>query len=128
MRKTTPGINHIEFWTSDLQRTLTFYDPILKAIGWNKLGSSAFSSGSIEIYFIERDVKRFDSIGPRHICFQANSRETVDYVGQILASCPGATIRGPLEVTEYSEGYYTVDFRDPDGFVLEVAHTPHMIL
>jgi hypothetical protein len=28
----------------------------------------------------------------------------------------------------YSRDYYTVDFRDPDGYVLEVAHTPHMKL
>jgi hypothetical protein len=33
-----------------------------------------------------------------------------------------------VEMPDYSEGYYTVDFRDPDGYVIEVAHTPHMEL
>jgi predicted lactoylglutathione lyase len=27
---------------------------------------------------------------------------------------------------DYSEGYYTVDFRDPDGYVIEVVHTRRM--
>jgi len=26
---------------------------------------------------------------------------------------------------DYSSGYYTVDFHDPDGFILEVAHSPN---
>jgi hypothetical protein len=33
-------------------------------------------------------------------------------------------IRGPLLVPEYSPDYYTMDFYDPDGYMLEVAHTP----
>jgi len=35
-------------------------------------------------------------------------------------------LRGPVEMPDYSKSYYTVDFRDSDGYVLEVAHTPHM--
>lgn len=51
-----PGLNHIEFWVSSLERSVPFYDDL----------------------------------------------------------------RGPLEQS-YSEGYYTVNFRDSDGYVLEDA-------
>jgi hypothetical protein len=36
-------------------------------------------------------------------------------------------IRGPVEIPEYSPAYYTVDFKDPDGYIWEVAHTPNLI-
>lgn len=35
-----------------------------------------------------------------------------------------ATIQGPQPVAQYDDSYYTVDFRDPNRFVLEMARTP----
>jgi catechol 2,3-dioxygenase-like lactoylglutathione lyase family enzyme len=128
MRDWSAGINHVEFWVSDLQRSLTFYAPLFEAIGWRKLGDAEFSSGSIEVYFVERKVSTTDSVGPRHVCFQASAREVVDRVGRLLTASGATVIRGPVEAPEYSKDYYTVDFRDPDGYVLEVAHTPNMAL
>ena len=128
MRTFNPGINHIEFWVGDLERSLRFYEPLLAAIGWRKLGDSEFSSGSIDVYFLEKRVRRADTVGPRHICFQATSREMVEAVARLLSGRPDTIIRGPVEAPEYSKDYYTVDFRDPDGYVVEVAHTPHMVL
>lgn len=122
-----PGINHIEFWVNDLKLSLKFYEPIFKAIGWHKLGESEFSSGSVVVYLAEHTARKSDVIGPRHICFQAASREVVDAVEKVLKTLKANIIRGPIEMPEYSKGYYTVDFRDPDGYVLEVAHTPHMV-
>lgn len=121
-----PGINHIEFWVSNLKRSVKFYEPIFKAIGWNKLGETEFSSGSIVIYFTEHAVAKADAIGPRHICLQAGSRDVVEAVARIVKDSGATTIRGPVEMPDYSKGYYTVDFRDPDGYVMEVAHTPNM--
>jgi catechol 2,3-dioxygenase-like lactoylglutathione lyase family enzyme len=128
MQSSNPGINHIEFWVSDLKRSQAFYEPLFSAIYWRKLGEGEFSSGSAVIYFVERAVPKSDTLGPRHICFQAASRDVVDAVGKLLADSSATILRGPVEMAEYSEGYYTVDFRDPDGYVLEVAHTPNMTL
>lgn len=127
-RTFAPGINHIEFWVSDLSRSLPFYERLFAAIGWRKLGEGEFSSGSGEVYFVEKPLPRVDTVGPRHICFQASSREMVDAVARLLKESPAAVIRGPIDAPEYSKDYYTVDFRDPDGYVVEVAHTPNMKL
>jgi catechol 2,3-dioxygenase-like lactoylglutathione lyase family enzyme len=125
MQSTNPGINHIEFWVGDLKKSLAFYEPLFSTIGWRKLGEGEFGSGSTLIYFSEKAVPKTDTAGPRHLCFQATSREVVDAVGKLLNDSGATVLRGPVEM-DYSQGYYTVDFRDPDGYVLEVAHTPNM--
>ena len=64
-------------------------------------------------------------MGVRHICFWAEDRAMVDRIGEYVKNTGVEIIRGPLVVQEYSPEYYTVDFYDPDGFMLEVAHTPN---
>jgi len=123
---THSGINHIEFWVTNLARSSSFFTPILGAIGWRKLSDSEFSSGSTVLYLVEKIVPKADSVGPRHLCFQANSRNAVDTVAKLLRDQNATILRGPVEMPDYPKGYYTIDFRDPDGFVIEVAHTPNM--
>jgi catechol 2,3-dioxygenase-like lactoylglutathione lyase family enzyme len=122
---TKPGINHVEFWVSDLARSVAFYRPLFAAIGWREKSETEFSTDSALLYFVEKPVARVDGVGPRHLCFQAASRGVVEKVASLVKASSGAIIRGPLEMPEYSQGYYTCDFRDPDGYVIEVAHTPH---
>lgn len=123
-----PGINHIEFWVKDLEQSLAFYSKLFPLIGWYELTRTSYSCGHHEIYFKEMPIAFHDSLGVRHICFHATSREVVDRVGEWLKRIGADIIRGPLEMPHYDETYYTADFRDPNGFVLEVAHTPDIRL
>lgn len=115
------AIKHIEFWTSELKRSMKFYNGILSMIGWKEIENNTFSDGQTKIYFIEQDVESLKTIGPRHICFLASSRKEVDDVGQFLTKNNHNIIRGPLESQYKNRSSYTVDFRDPDGYVIEVA-------
>ncbi len=122
------SIKHIEFWTSDLTKTMKFYEGLLGILHWERSGSNGFKRDGTKLYFKQRDRAKFgETIGPRHICFSALDRSVVDEVGKYLSSSQATIIRGPIEVMEekYSPGYYTVDFRDPDGYILEVAHSPN---
>ena len=123
-----PGINHIEFWVKDLDESTAFYSELFPMIGWYALNKTSYSCGQHEIYFREMPVALHDSLGVRHICFHAVSREVVDLVGVWLKNRKADIIRGPQEMPHYNATYYTVDFRDPNGFVLEVAHTPDIKL
>lgn len=121
-----PGINHIEFWVLNLKETMFFYKGLLELIGWKQINKCAFATSFMEIYFKEMPhINKTNSLGVRHICFQANEKNHVDKVYNYLRSINAAIIREPSYM-EYSHEYYTVDFYDPDGFIIEVAHTPFM--
>jgi catechol 2,3-dioxygenase-like lactoylglutathione lyase family enzyme len=123
--KLRSGINHIEFWVSDIKRTIPFYESFLKRIGWEKKSDISFSDGSMIIYFLEtKGVEKVKSLGIRHVCFQATEKGQVDDVHKALRDMKTEIIRGP-QFMPYSKEYYTVDFYDPDGQVIEVAHTPY---
>ncbi|RNL90129.1 hypothetical protein ED312_06850 [Sinomicrobium pectinilyticum] len=122
--KLKPGINHIEFWVSDIPKSVKFYSSFLPLIGWEQISNVSFSDGNIVIYFIEmKGINKTKSLGVRHLCFQATEKEQVNKVYEALETIKATIIRGPLFM-HYSAAYYTVDFYDPDGQVLEVAHTP----
>lgn len=120
-------IKHLEFWVSDLKQSLKFYNGLFKSIGWSRVDKNAFSNGETKIYFIQQNVKVQKTVGPRHLCFLANSRKTVDEVGKFLSKNKYRLIRGPLELKYKNRSSYTVDFKDPDGYIIEVA-TKLMVL
>lgn len=119
------GIKHIEIAVSDLQKSLYFYDELFKVIGWKKVDNNGFVCGNTKIYLKKWDFPSGNTLGVRHICFWADDKAMVDNVGEYIKSTRVKMIRGPLVVTEYSPDYYTFDFYDPDGCMLEVAHTPN---
>ncbi|AMM51180.1 hypothetical protein TH61_08305 [Rufibacter sp. DG15C] len=119
------GIHHLEFWVSDLSRSFPFYQGLFQRIGWTQLNHFSFATKSCDFYLIEKPgMVRQDAVGVRHVCFQAEDEAMVHAVGAYLKEIGADIVRGPV-VMDYSEGYLTVDFRDPDGYVLEVAYTPH---
>jgi catechol 2,3-dioxygenase-like lactoylglutathione lyase family enzyme len=125
-KSSQPGINHIEFWVSDLSKSFNFYKNFLEVIGWSPLGNNAMATTSMEIYFKEfPELKLLTSLGTRHICFQATEKQLVDQVAVVLNKSAATILRGPIEMP-YSKEYYTIDFKDPDGCIIEVAYTPYM--
>ncbi|MDI9258157.1 GNAT family N-acetyltransferase [Flavobacterium sedimenticola] len=126
LKKTKPGINHIELWVADLDTSVSFYREILNTIGWVQINPTAFATETMEVYLKEMPpLTTTNSLGVRHICFQATEKKQVDKVAKFLVSEQAVIIRGPIQMN-YSEGYYTVDFYDPDGLIVEVAYTPNM--
>ena len=119
------AIHHIEMNVSELGRSRDFYGTLLPALGWTQLRPGTYIHDGCEIYLKAAVLTGADSHahgGPRHLCFRAGSRAEVDRIGEILEGRGATVLRGPMAMPEYSATYYTVDFRDPDGYVLEVAH------
>ncbi|MCL4397901.1 VOC family protein [Patescibacteria group bacterium] len=124
-----PGINHLEIWVSDFKRSQEFYNRIFALTGWKEIREGGWSNGQTEIYLREESsTSRVLSLGVHHLCLQATSREVVDEVCRWLISQHHRVFAGPISMENYSAGYYTCDFYDPDGMILEVAYTPNMVV
>ncbi len=124
--KLESGINHIEIWVSDMETSKRFYHDLFKFLQWHEVMDNAWACQNCEVYLREEvSTSRVLSLGIHHICFQAVTKKKVDEVGKWLASRKAKIFGGPIAMENYSPGYYTVDFYDPDGMILEVAYTPN---
>ena len=65
-------------------------------------------------------------MGLNHVAFHADSRKIVDEFHSKYLRPKGISILygGPRERTEYSKGYYSVYFEDPDRIKLELVFAP----
>jgi len=115
------SIKHIEFWVSNLKKSLEFYKGLFAILGWELVEEKGFTNGETKIYFMEQPVDFNKNVGPRHICFSADSREMVEKVANFLKVNNCFIIRGPIDSNYKDRTFYTVDFKDPDGYILEVA-------
>lgn len=121
-----PCINHIEIWVSNIEVSFQFYKSILEELGWVEINQYALACNNTEIYLTEhKNLTKEKSLGIRHICFQATSKNQVDRVANYLKNTKSKIIRGP-KIMSYSNHYYTVDFYDPDDLIIEVSFTTEM--
>lgn len=114
-------IRHIEFWVSDLVKSLDFYKELFRILEWDHVDENGFSKEGTKIYFLERkDLEPHNGVaGPRHICFQAKDQRTVDVVAKI-PDISSRILHGPEII--HAGGSYMLVFKDPDGYILEVAY------
>jgi catechol 2,3-dioxygenase-like lactoylglutathione lyase family enzyme len=114
------AIRHIEFWVSNLKRSLDFYKSLFAALGWTHIDDNGFALEGIRIYFLQMHgaSPAPKTFGPRHICFTAQSKEAVDAIAQ-LPILSKRILHGPAEL--HTSGSYMLVFKDPDGYLLEVA-------
>jgi catechol 2,3-dioxygenase-like lactoylglutathione lyase family enzyme len=115
------GIRHIEFWVSDLKNSLEFYKELFSHIDWKQVDENGFSCNGTKIYFCEMKdlIKDNKVVGPRHICFEVKSKEAVDIVSK-LPIIKNRILHGPDVL--HKNGSYMLVFKDPDGYILEVAY------
>jgi catechol 2,3-dioxygenase-like lactoylglutathione lyase family enzyme len=114
------AIRHVEFWVSDLKKSLDFYKVLLTALGWNYVDRNGFSFEETKIYFLKLDgvSPAQKTFGPRHICFEAKDEETVDAIAR-FPMLSGKILHGSAVLHE--DGSYMLVFQDPDDYILEVA-------
>ena len=125
------GIDHIYVAVTDLDRSIAFYDPLMKLLGFRK-GTKPVGGEPHAHYFNPvmgyslRPTKgprmRHDPYSPglHHVCFRVQTREHVDTAAGELRSL-GIDVTEPRVYTEYEPDYYAIFFSDPDGIRLEVV-------
>lgn len=129
-------IYHVDIVASDLKKSGPFYDAFLGWLGYQRimyekeeagwgLEDCSVWVGQCKEKFAEHRYHR-KHVGVNHIAFRADSKGTVDrfYKEYLLPKKIPALYGGPKEHPEYSKGYYSVYFEDPDRIKLELAYVP----
>ena len=129
------GIDHIDLTVNDPTRSLPFYEKVLAALGFRRVGQGVssdaiFANGITSLALRapspERIGERFDRyrVGLHHLAFRAAGREQVDRFHEFLVREHLPVLDPPAEYPEYGDDYYAVFFPDPDGIKLELVHYP----
>lgn len=125
----TLGIDHLYVAVSDLARSEAFYDPVMELLGFKK-GDREIAGEPHAHYFnpwLQYTLRparggSHDPYSPglHHLCFQVRDRSSVDHAERELGRL-GVEVTPARLYPEYSDDYYAIFFRDPDGIRLEVV-------
>ncbi len=123
------GIEHIVLHVGDLERSRTFYDALLKFLGfkleWEFDRVLGWDNGDTMVWIRETDARgkkrqfRLGDIGFHHYAFELGERAHVDELYAFLKRNRIKVVDPPAEYPSYGEGYYAVYFLDPDGMKFE---------
>jgi catechol 2,3-dioxygenase-like lactoylglutathione lyase family enzyme len=124
-------IHHLALTTSDLEKALRFYDPLLSKLGYrNVLASASLAAweltGQPEILLYQAKgeaASRTHTLyqpGFHHLAFRVADRAIVDQIHSWLCERACTVLEAPRPYPDYPGSYYAVFFPDPDGLKLEV--------
>jgi len=117
---------HVSIGVSDIKKSGTFYDAVLKPIGYTRLvnGEGALGYGEknagLWLLAAKQPVKA-DMESGLHFCFVAKDRAGVDAFHAAALKHGGMDNGKPGVRADYSPTYYAAFVVDPDGYRIE-AH------
>ncbi|MCW2979392.1 MAG: Glyoxalase/bleomycin resistance protein/dioxygenase [Solirubrobacterales bacterium] len=135
---TLEAIDHVDLVVSSLERSLPFYEGLLRPLGYVDVGDIVGEEGERVVYLSRHltdgsiglrqrhsglDTADRYAIGLHHLAFSAVSRQTVEEIADRARDAGAEIESGPREY-DYTPGYYAVFIHDPDGIKLEFVHRP----
>ena len=127
------AIGHIILNVSDFERSRQFHDALMAQLNvaarvvhdGDDIKIVAYQIRGCPLYFRwardETPLPFTRNVGIDHFCVAVESRAAVDEVWRLLERMSAIVTRAPRAYPEYTDSYYAVYFRDPDGFPFEVA-------
>jgi glyoxylase I family protein len=137
---TLEAIDHVDLVVSSLDRSLPFYERLLRFLGYVGVGDIVGERGERVVYLSRHqtdgsiglrerrsvggaEVQDRYALGLHHLAFSVASREIVDKIAA-WARDAGAETEGERREYDYTPGYYALFVQDPDGIKLEFVHRP----
>lgn len=132
------AFDHVDLVISSLERSLPFYEGLLRHLGYVEVGdivgergervtyvSRASGVGSVGLRERQSPGTPFDryALGIHHLALAAPDRETVDRLAA-WAAAEGVEIESEPREYDYTPDYYALFLHDPDGLKIEVVHRP----
>jgi len=125
------GVDHIYVTASDMASSETFYDVVMKVLGFRKHRFHIDGEDHIHYYnrhfgYVLRPARSMNRHNPyapglHHLCLRVNSEEDVTEAAQKLRE-QNIAVSEPKYYTEYAPDYFAVFLSDPDGVQLEVTN------
>jgi len=124
-------LHHLSFSVSDIARSASFYDALLKPLGYRRVCEAESFVG----YGTEENKDKFalqqrvGSVSPPspgfHLAFAAPTRDAVDAAYAAALECGGEDNGPPGLRAHYGPHYYAAYLTDPDGYAIEIVkNTP----
>jgi glyoxylase I family protein len=128
-------LDHLDLTVQDLAVSAPFYEALLGFLGYRRVREEPsgidwelrLPNGSCSIGIKPARTSRAHDrygCGLHHLAWQAESRDDVDRLYNLLVSVPATILDPPAEYPHYGAGYYAVFFADPDGLKLEFVYLP----
>jgi catechol 2,3-dioxygenase-like lactoylglutathione lyase family enzyme len=121
--------DHMSFGTSDLERSMGFYEQALAPLGIKRIMQFPGDDGRVRTAGYGHEqfpyfwLGRGGAVeGRLHVAFRAASREAVDSFYAAALAAGGIDNGGPGLRPEYHSGYYGAFVLDPDGINVEAVH------
>jgi catechol 2,3-dioxygenase-like lactoylglutathione lyase family enzyme len=125
------AVDHIYVTVADLKRSVAFYDPVMKLLGFRK--STRSIGGEPHVHYFNpatqytlRPARAAAALhdpyrpGLHHVCFRVPTRDQVDAAAQGLRRL-GIEASQPTFYPDYAPDYYAAFFTDPDGIRIEIV-------
>jgi catechol 2,3-dioxygenase-like lactoylglutathione lyase family enzyme len=119
--------DHVSIGVRDIAKAKTFYDAVLKPLGFSCLSADETSLGygkeapSFWILKVEHPVPD-DPASGLHFCFTAPSQESVKAFHAAALKLGGSDNGKPGVRKDYGPHYYAAFVHDPEGYRLEAYH------
>jgi catechol 2,3-dioxygenase-like lactoylglutathione lyase family enzyme len=131
------SLNHLRLSVRDLAVSDAFYAAVLPHLGYTRESrddgfawAHTTASGDRQwLIFTAAEIdgrlptRPPEAPGLHHLALNAVDRALVDKAHAALAA-HGAEVLHPPREHDYEPGYYAAFFRDPDGFKIEIVHSP----
>jgi catechol 2,3-dioxygenase-like lactoylglutathione lyase family enzyme len=125
------GLDHVYLSVSNLERSVAFYDEVMKVLGFRK--NTFDIAGDPHVQYFNRHFgvvlrpgykgARHDPnlCGLHHLCLRVDSIAEVEEVANALRAA-GIAASAAQRYPEYAADYWATHFTDPDGIRLEVTN------
>ena len=125
------GIDHIYVTVSNLERSETFYDAVMKVLGFRKNPFQLNGEKHIQYFnrhfgFVLRPARSALAHNPyapglHHFCLRVESEKEVNEAASKLKE-QNISVSEPKQYPEYASDYFSVSLSDPDGLRLEITN------
>ncbi len=125
------GIDHIFVTVLNLERSETFYDIVMKVLGFRKNQFQIDGEKHIQYYnrhfgYVLRPARSTNSHNPyapglHHFCLRVENEKEVKEAARRLKE-QNISVSEPKQYPEYAPDYFAVFLSDPDGVRLEITN------